>query len=40
MNLRDNIKIVKLTHATIMLQSELDTAYNKKRGAEWASELQ
>jgi len=36
----DNIKIVKLTQATIKLQRELDRAYNKKRRLEWASELQ
>lgn len=31
--LRDNMKIVKLTQAIIMLQSELDRAYNKKGGS-------
>jgi len=40
MSFRDNIKIVKLTQAIIMLQRELDRAYNKKRRLEWASELQ
>ncbi len=38
--LRDNIRIVKLTQTIIKLQRELDRAYNKKRGLEWASELQ
>jgi hypothetical protein len=40
MGLRDNIKIVKLTQAIIMLQGELNRAYNRKRRLEWASELQ
>jgi hypothetical protein len=38
--MRDNIKIVKLTHAITKLQMKLDRAYNKKRSLEWASELQ
>jgi hypothetical protein len=40
MSLRDNLKIIKLTQAIIKLQMEPDSAYNKKRKLEWASELQ
>jgi hypothetical protein len=40
MSLRDNMKIVKLTQAIIMLQSKPYKAYNKKRRPEWTQELQ